>query len=620
MNRGTRTLRLFASSALFVLAVVGAQHCYAQFQQHLASATSPPKPAASQPVTFNHDIAPVIYHYCAPCHRAGEAAPFSLLTYQDTAKLADQIAYITEKRIMPPWLPSPGPEKFAGELRLTDAQISLLREWAKQGAPEGDPRDLPPAPHFTPGWQLGPPDAILRAEKPYTLPAQGSDNYWNFIFRTNFPETRWIRAIEIRPGEKRVVHHANVFVDRFHSSREQEKKPGDGFPGMELRIESDSFDPDSHFFFWKPGSVPHEEPDGMAFRLDPGDDLVLNVHLQPSGKPEQILPTIGLYFTDKPATKFPFLLELQNDQALDIPAGAANFEVDDEFTLPTEVQLLAIYPHAHYVGRVLVASATLPDGTREPLIEIPHWDLNWQAVYYYENEMILPAGTKISMHYVYDNSAANFANPSRPPQRVKGGNRTTDEMAHLWLQVLPHGDAVAPEKARLLLQEAMARHDVSRDPTDFAAQYNLAAVLQAQGQPAQALEYFQAAVHLRPSDAVANNGLGAVLLALGNPAAATEPLLRAVQSKPDYAAAHYNLGNAYASQDNFPGAIHEFAESARLNPNDSMSEANLGAAFAEAGNLDEAQKHLERALRLDPRNELANNNLEEVKRRRASPQ
>jgi Flp pilus assembly protein TadD len=584
------------------------------------AAQSGPKTSAKSntpTVTFNRDIAPIVYHYCAPCHRAGEAAPFSLLTYKDAAKFADQIAYITAKRIMPPWLPSASGPKFTGDLRLSDEQIALFQRWANEHAPEGDARDLPPAPQFTPGWQLGKPDAILRAAKPYALPARGSDNYWNFIFRTNFTETRWVRAMEIRPGEKRVVHHANVFVDRAHSSREREKQPGDGFAGMELRIESDSFDPDSHFFFWKPGSMPHEEPPGMAFRLDPGDDLILNVHLQPSGKAESIQPTLGLYFTDQPATKFPFLLELQNDRALDIPAGTTDFEVNEEFTLPTEVQLLAIYPHAHYLGKTLVARATYPDGSSHPLIEIPRWDLNWQAVYYYEDEMVLPAGTRISMHYVYDNSAANVANPFHPPQHVKNGNRTTDEMAHLWLQVLPHG-AVPPEQARLMLQEAIARHDVERDPGDFSSQYNLAAALQLKGDSVGARQHFQAAVALRPDDAIANNALGAAMLALGDPTSAAGPLLRAVHAKPEYAAAHYNLGNALASEGDFNNAIKEFAEAARLNPSDSMAEANLGAALAEAGDLDEAQKHLEHALEIDPNNALAASDLEEVKSRRAS--
>ncbi|HXY00423.1 MAG TPA: tetratricopeptide repeat protein [Candidatus Limnocylindrales bacterium] len=578
------------------------------------------EPTGTDAVTFNRDIAPIVFRYCAPCHRPGEAAPFSLLTYADTAKFADQIAYITEKRIMPPWLPAPDEQKFSGELHLTDAQIHLFRQWAKQGAPEGDRGDLPPTPEFTPGWQLGKPDAILHAQKPYSLPPQGTDNYWNFIFRTNFPATRWVRAIEIRPGEKRVVHHANLLVDRLHSSRSQEKHSGEGFAGMELRIESDTFDPDSHFFFWKPGSVPHMEPADMALRLDPGDDLVLNVHLQPSGKPESIEPTIGLYFTGQSASKFPFLLELQNDKVLNIPPDATNFEVNDDFTLPTEVQLLAIYPHAHYLGRDLLASATYPDGTTKNLIHIPRWDLNWQAVFYYEDEVILPAGTHISMHYIYDNSAANIANPFHPPQRVKGGNRTTDEMAHLWLQVLPHGTTTAPEQARLLLQESIARHDVTRDPEDFAAQYNLGAMLQSKGDSTEALRHFQAAVRLRPTEPVANNALGAVLIAVGNPQEAVAPLLRAIRTRPGYPPAHYNLGNAYASMRKFDEAIRHFSEVTRLSPTDSMAEANLGAALAETGNLTEARRHLERALRLDPQNTLAAENLVEVKRRLASSQ
>jgi Flp pilus assembly protein TadD len=387
---------------------------------------------------------------------------------------------------------------------------------------------------------------------------------------------------------------------------------------MELRIESESFDPDSHIFFWKPGSVPHVEPDGMALRLDPGDDLVLNTHLQPSGKPETIEPSIGLYFTDKPATQFPVLLELQNDKALDIPPGDSNFEVSDEFTVPTEVQLLAIYPHAHYLGKDLLATATLPDGSRKTLIHIPRWDLNWQAVFYYESEIILPAQTRIFMRYSYDNSKANIANPFNPPQRVVGGNRTTDEMAHLWLQVLPHGDAVPATQARQMLQEALARHDVLRDPADFTAQYNLGAMLQARSDFSAALPHFQAAVQLRPSDPIANNALGAAFLASGNPSAAMAPLLIAVQNKSDYFSAHYNLGNAYAAQGQFEEAIVQFAEAVRLHPNDSMAEANLGAALAESGQLLDAQTHLERALKLDPQNTVASEDLAEVKRRQAS--
>ena len=568
-------------------------------------------------VTFNREIAPIVCKYCAPCHRTGEAGPFPLLTYEDTARFARQIAVVTEHRIMPPWLPELGELKFIGELRLSDEQITLFKRWADEGAPQGDAGDPPPPPQFTPGWQLGKPDLVLHAKKAYSLAASGSDNYWNFIFPTNFPTTRWVKAIEIRPGEKRVVHHANILVDRLQSSRNQEKHPGDGFPGMELRIESETFDPDSHIFFWKPGSVPHVEPEDMALRLEPGNDLILNTHLQPSGKPESVQPSIGLYFTDNPATKFPVLLELQNDKALDIPPGVSNFQVTDEFTIPVDVDLLAIYPHAHYLGKDLRATASLPAGATQTLIHIPRWDLNWQAVFYYAEQVFLPKGTIVEMRYIYDNSQANIANPFHPPQRIQGGNRTTDEMAHLWLQVLPRKDATKATDARMILQEAIARHDVTRDPSDFPAQYNLGAMLQARGETREALLHYQAAVALRPADAIANNALGGALLSLGQATEAIPPLLLAIKGKGSYFAANYNLGNAYASLGQFDAALVYFQEAVLLKPGDSMAEANLGAALAETRQFDKSKTHLERALKLDPQNSLAHDNLAEVQRRLA---
>lgn len=356
----------------------------------------------------------------------------------------------------------------------------------------------------------------------------------------------------------------------------------------------------------------------MALRLDPGDDLVLNTHLQPSGKPETLEPSLGLYFTDRPATKFPILLELQNDLALDIPAGAAHFPVNDEFTITADVDLLAIYPHAHYLGKELRASASLPDGTSHTLISIPRWDLNWQAVFYYAEPVFLPKGTVVSMQYLYDNSEANPANPFHPPQRVQGGNRTRDEMAHLWLQVLPRGTAEQQEEARRSLQEALARHDIAQNPRDFAAQYNLAAMLQARGELSEALPHYRAAVQLRPQDAIANNALGGALLAMGNPSEALPPLESVTALEPGYFPAHYNLGNAYASLGRLPEAIREFEIAARLEPSDSMAEANWGAALAEAGELSAAAEHFKKAVQLDPRNAIARENLQEIERRLTS--
>src|SRR5437016_4293510 len=517
----------------------------AAFATHGSATAWSPLPAAQQ-ATFNRDIAPILFRYCALCHRPGEAGPFPLLTYADAKARARQIAALTSKRFMPPWLPVPQELRFADELRLSDEQIALIQEWVEQGAVEGAPADLPHAPQFVPGWQLGRPDEIIEAEKPYTLPASGSDMYWNFIFRRPVDRTRWLKAIEIRPGDKRVVHHANILVDRNQSARRMEAEPHAGFPGMELKIESETFDPDSHFLFWKPGTVPRPEPEGMSLRLDKDTDLVLNIHLQPAGKPEKIQPNLGLYFTDQPARLFPLLLQLENDGELDIPPDEKHFLVTDEFTLPVDVDLLAIYPHAHYLGKDLQALATLPDGATKTLIHIPRWNLNWQAVYRYADPVSLPKGTTISMHYLYDNSNENVANPNDPPRRVVAGNRSSDEMAHLWLQVLPRTSSDANSDARMVLQEAMARHNVDKNPADFEAHYNLAAMLLARGAQAEATEQFEQAVHLRPQDATANNALGASLLAVGRSGEAIPYLAAALKAQPDNFDAHYNLANDLA--------------------------------------------------------------------------
>lgn len=571
------------------------------------------EPERTSRITFTRDIAPIVFHSCAPCHHAGEAGPFPLLSYGDLKSHARQIADVTQRRLMPPWLPSPDGLPLADDSHLSVHQIAVFQQWVQDGTPEGDPNDLPPIPKFATGWQLGRPDLEIKAATPFTVPASGSDVYWNFIFRVPIRSSRFVKAIEIHPGDKRLVHHANLLVDRAQSARREEKFPGSGFTGMELQIESEAFDPDGHFLFWKPGSAPVVEPPGLALRLDPGNDLVLNTHLQPSGKPESVQPTIGIYFTDEPATRFPVLLQLENDRALDIPAGDSNFLVSDQFTLPENVQLLALYPHAHYLCRDMLAAARLPDGTEKTLIHIPRWDLNWQAVYRLAQPLPLPRGTTLIMRYRYDNSSGNIANPNSPPQRVKAGNRAVDEMAHLWLQVLPEprtGDARDP---RMVLQEALARHHIENNPADFEAHYNLAAMLEARGVSEEALQQYREALELRPRDAAVENALGAALLASNRIPEAIEHLNSATAARPDYFDAHYNLGIALASAGQFARAAQEFAEAARLKPEDPGAEANLGAAYAELGDKVKAIAHLQRALQLDPENKLARENLQALK-------
>ena len=609
MNTSFQRSTIFCAAACFL--VLGAW----QFFRGTVAANS----SAEKRVTFNRDLAPVVFRACAPCHHPGEAAPFSLLTYGDVKSHARQIADLTEKRIMPPWLPEPGDTKFTGDLHLSTEEISLFQKWVVGGLLEGAASDLPPAPHFNAGWQLGTPDLILHADSFYEVPASGSDVYWNFIFRPPIETTRWIKAIEIRPGERRLVHHANLIVDRSESARRQEKSPGSGFPGMELQIESESFDPDGHFFFWKPGTILQPEPHDMALRLDPGNDLILNTHLQPSGKPEKIQPAIGIYFTDEPATKFPLLVQLENDRKLDIPAGEKNFIVTDEFTLPEPVSVLAIYPHAHYLARDMVAIAKLPGGKTKTLIHISRWDLNWQAVFTYTTPIDLPGGTAIFMRYRYDNSADNLANPNTPPKRVVAGNRASDEMAHLWLQVLPQSPSTGASDPRRVLQEGIARHHVENNPNDFEAHYNLAAMLQARGEVSQSIEHYQRALALRPGDATVENALGAAFFAAQKFPQAIAHLSAAAKARPDYFDSQYNLGLALAMDNQFVQAIEHFRAAVALRPQDADAEANLGGALAANDQTEEAVAHLRRALQLNPNNSLARQNLDSLLRDSAKP-
>ena len=604
----------------------------------------------AQPVTFNKHLAPIVFNYCAPCHRPGESGPFSLLSYDDVKKHARQIVAVTKSRYMPPWLPEAGFGKFADERRLSDDQIRLIERWVEQGEAQGQAADLPPIPKFAQGWQLGEPDLVLRLPKPYTLAAGGSDVYRNFVFSFPLEDTRYVRALEIRPGNKRVVHHANLLIDRNRSSRWKDGRDGHpGFPGMDLKIEANVQDPESHLLFWKPGSVIGEEPDGMAWTIERGTDLILNMHLQPSGKPEIIEPSLGLYFTKDPPRLRPLLVQLENDRALDIPPGAVNFSVTDDFTLPVDVDLLAVYPHAHYLGKQVEAVATLPDGTQTPLIRIRRWDLNWQAVYRYEKPVFLPTGTMIAMRWLYDNSSGNAANPNHPPQRVAAGDRSTDEMGHVWLQLLPRG----PVDQRMTIQEALMRKRIRRDADDFTAHFNLGGVLAEQGNPGAAIREFQEAVRVRPRDEVALNTLGAVLQLQQRADEAEALYRRALEARPDYQDAHYNLADLLLSRDRVEEAIPHLREVVRLQPDDAKArttlaealdtrahqlgrngnlkeaaaafrelvalkpgdtdaQTNLGVALARQGQLDEAKMLFERALLLDPRNAAARQNLDRV--------
>jgi tetratricopeptide (TPR) repeat protein len=500
--------------------------------------------------TFSHDVAPIIYQNCAACHHRGGPGPFPLITYEEVKKHARQIAAVTRTRYMPPWLPSPGYGDFIGERRLTSIQIEILAKWVRAGAPEGNPSEIPVPPQFNSEWQLGPPDLVLKASQPFTLPPDGPNLFWNFVFKPDIQTTKYVRAVEIRPGKSNLIHHANLIVDRIGSSIRQPRAM-EGFPGMDVRVDRSVFDPVSHFLFWKPGTVPYSEPDGLSWRLDPGNYLILNTHLQPSGKPEEVQPEIGLYFTDQPPTKFPIVIELEDDDALDIPPGVRDFLARDDFRLPVDADLLAIYPHAHYLGKRLEAYATLPSGKRQWLIRIPNWDLNWQAVYRYRHPVFLPKGSVISMRFHYDNSSANPRNPHHPPKRVQAGNQATDEMAHLWLQILPRGEG----DHRRPLQEAQMRHEIEKHPNNFEAHMNLGALLLSRLDAQGAASELELAIRLEPERAEPHDMLGIAFENLGRFGDALEQYRIALQDDPSYLNAHYDLARALARRGDLAEAV-----------------------------------------------------------------
>lgn len=588
-------------------------------------------------VTFYGNVAGIVYKECAPCHRPGESAPFSLLTYEDVKRHASQIADVTKRRYMPPWQPEQGYGEFAEARRLSDTQIQLIQQWVEQGELPGPVARAPKPPKFSSEWQLGPPDLILHVAQPYHLYADGPEVFWNFIVPVPITATRWVKAMEVRPGNPRVFHHANVIIDRSRSSRHHEEKPGAGFPGMDLTVQEDTFDPDSHFLSWKPGSEPVVEPDGMAWRAEPGMDLVLNVHLRPSGKLETIDPMIGLYFTDKPQTKFPMLVQLEHDGSIDIPPGDKDFLVTDNFRTPMDLTVLAVYPHAHYLGTLMEGYATLPDGTRKWIIRIPRWDLNWQGVYRVKEPVFLPAGTVISMRYHYDNSADNVRNPNKPPKRVTAGNAATDEMGHLWLQVLPVGQG----DQRAALQESIMRQRLVKYPGDFSATFNLGALLLDRGDAPGAIPYFETAWKAQPDSALAANELGVALLTASKPADAEQKFRRALELDAKYTDARYNLAsleaaggqwqsaatnfkqvtvedpaNAKASQHlgevlflwgddlagsgHFDQAVMRYRESLAYRPTDPELHTSLGMALAKLARMNEAKTEFEAALRINP--------------------
>jgi mono/diheme cytochrome c family protein len=384
-----------------------------------------PVPAQAD-VNYAQHVAPILNRSCVSCHRPGEVAPFSLVGYDNARRWAKMVEIVTESRRMPPWPAVQGFGEFEGEARLSRNEIETLRRWAAAGAPRGDSSKEPIAPSFESEWVLGTPDLILQPDREYLLEADGKDVYRNFVIRNTSTETKWVRAMDVRPGNARVVHHVIAFLDSTKQARRQEDANKDGQPGYST-FGGIGFLPSGAIGGWAPGLRPSLSRPGTAFRIDPGTDVVLQVHYNKTGKPERDRTQIALYL-DKEAPEREIQIAWFLDLALNIPPGVKEHRVKITRTAPVDMTLYGVMPHMHLLGRSMKAEVELPDGSRKPVVYVDDWDFNWQLHYTLKEPMKLPKGSKLHIEAVYDNSESNPRNPSNPPKRVRWGEETTDEM------------------------------------------------------------------------------------------------------------------------------------------------------------------------------------------------
>jgi len=603
-------------------------------------------PAANIPMvpTYSKDVAPILSANCATCHQPGQGAPFNLLSYADAQPRARAIADMTSRKIMPPWLADPIEPAFEGERRLSAQQIGVLQRWAETGATAGD-APAPASPTTPePAWALGTPDLILRPARAYSVAPGDLDIFRNLVIRTALPADRFVRAVEFRPGDA-PIHHAVVHLDRTGASRAKDGADGQpGFDGMAMGTQ----DPDGHFIGWAPGRGAIVAAEGRPWRLAKGTDLVVELHLMPQSQPASVQPTIGLYFSDGSSSAAPFMLKMGSN-AIDIPAGATDYVVEDTYQLPVDVSVLSVYPHAHYLGKDMLVQAVLPGGQTRTLLHIPRWSFHWQQDYRYTKPLDLPRGTTIRMRFTYDNSDANEENPSHPPVRVVAGQRSTDEMGNLLLQLataspaerttLQRDVAIRDAQASVAAAELLTRStpataetltslgaayvDAGRvddgiaalnralrlDGNSWKAHNELGGAFFKAGRGMEAVAEFRKASRLRPTEASVQFNLGKALAATGVGNEAFTALSQAVRLNPEFAEAHDELGVLLFARGRVAEAIVHLRRAVALSPDSSIAHSDLGGALAQAGQRDEALVHINLALTLDPGNSAARENL-----------
>ena len=393
--------------------------------------------------TFSKDVAPILFKNCVNCHRPGEMAPMSLLTYAQARPFARSIREKVELGTMPPWHAEAPAGTFLNERQLTSTEKGILVRWASNGAPEGDPKDMPPVPSFPTGWTIGTPDAIFTMAKPYDVPASGEIAYQFVQIPTNFTEDKWAQAIEIRPGVRSVVHHVLVFASEPGGTPRQQpfvQRPGGGngrgaaqvapalAAALRGRAQNAATNRGPLIATTAPGTNAQLFQPGKAMRIKAGSVLTLQIHYTAMGKAEKDSTSVGFIFAKEPPQQEVRSSAFVNAQ-LTIPAGATNHRVDSVIDFNQDAHIVALFPHTHLRGKNWEYQLTYPDGREEVVLAVPRYDFNWQTYYQFAKPIAAPKGSTLRAIAHYDNSANNKANPD-PQVEVRWGDQTWEEMQY----------------------------------------------------------------------------------------------------------------------------------------------------------------------------------------------
>ena len=400
-----------------------------------AALTTRTRSAAQSPTpTFSKDVAPILYKNCVSCHRPGEMAPMSLMTYELARPYARSIRARVELGAMPPWHAEAPVGTFVNERRLTPAEKQTLIQWAASGAPEGDPKDLPKPPVFPAGWTIGTPDAIVAMTQPFEVPASGTIAYQYFQVPTNFTEDKWIQSLEIRPGVRSVVHHVLVFASEPGGTPRQQPfvQRNDGGRGRQVApavAAALAQAPRGPLIATTaPGTNAQIFEPGSALRIKAGSVLTLQVHYTATGKAENDRTSVGFVFA-KEAPKQEVRSASFINRQLAIPPRASDYRLDAQIEFTQDTRITALFPHTHLRGKSWEYRLTYPDGREEVVLSVPRYDFNWQTYYQFAKPLAVPKGSRLVAIAHYDNSANNKSNPN-PNVEVRWGDQTWEEMQY----------------------------------------------------------------------------------------------------------------------------------------------------------------------------------------------